>query len=166
MTMSGRMAVMNTGRIVQVGTPSEIYEFPVSRFVADFIGTANMFEGRVTHDAHDHVRIETPELSTELLISHALPVPLGTMVSVAVRPEKIAIVPRGAAPGGGTNSAEGIVRDIAYMGNLSIYIVEIESGKRVQVTVPNLTRLAERPITWDDAVRIEWGPNSGVVLLQ
>src|SRR4029077_21117306 len=62
MTLSSRMGVMNHGQIVQVGTPSEIYEFPATRFVADFIGSGNMFEGRLIEDEPDYVRIRCEEL--------------------------------------------------------------------------------------------------------
>ena len=91
MTLSTRIAVMNSGGIVQMGTPAEIYEYPATRFVAEFIGSVNMFEGRILEDEPDHVLIQSEEAGCDLYIDHGVPVPLGTPVSVAVRPEKMAI---------------------------------------------------------------------------
>ncbi len=164
MTMSSRIAVMNAGSIVQLGTPGEIYEYPQSRFVAEFIGSVNMFEGRVAEDHPDHVVIDSAEAGCPLEISHALPVPVGTAVAVAVRPEKIALSRQ--PPPGQSNTTTGTVREIAYLGNLSVYLVALESGKTVRVTAPNIHRMAEPEITWEDRVWLSWRPAAGVVLTQ
>ena len=91
MTMSSRIAVMNSGWIAQVGTPAQIYEYPATKFVAEFIGSVNMFAGRILEDEPDHVLIQSEEAGCDLYINHGVPVPLGTPVSVAVRPEKMSI---------------------------------------------------------------------------
>lgn len=166
MTMSSRIAVMNSGYISQLGTPAEIYEYPQSKFVADFIGSVNLFEGRVAEDHPEHVIIDSPEAGCQLYISHGLPVPVGTQVWVAVRPEKIAISKPDGDAGAGMNSTVGVVKEIAYLGNLSIYLIALPNGKTVRVTAPNVSRLTEMPITWEDEVRLSWQPFAGVVLTQ
>lgn len=170
MTMSSRIAVMNHGVIAQVGTPTEIYEYPHNRFVAEFIGSINMFEGRVVSTDGDQVLVASEEAGCELLISHATPAPAGSPVSVAIRPEKIALSKEpapGNVPGGdGRNGTTGIVREIAYLGDVSIYLVELPTGKMVRVTAPNVTRRTEMPITWEDEVSLSWRPFAGVVLTQ
>ncbi|WP_029007469.1 ABC transporter ATP-binding protein [Azospirillum halopraeferens] len=167
MTMSTRIAVMNQGYIQQVGTPSEIYEYPNSKFVAEFIGSVNMFEGRVVEDEPDHVLVRSEEAGCDLYINHGVPAPLGTQVWVAVRPEKIALSkepPPAAADG--RNVTRGVVREIAYLGDMSIYLVELAGGKTVRVTMPNVTRRTELPVTWEDEVYLSWRPFAGVVLNQ
>ena len=168
MTMSSRIAVMNHGSIAQVGTPTEIYEYPHSRFVAEFIGSVNMFEGRVLEDEADHVLIQSEQAGCDLYVSHGVPAPVGSQVWVAVRPEKIALSkePPAYADAHGRNLTTGVVREIAYLGDASIYLVELASGTTVRVTMPNLTRRTELPITWDDRVYLSWRPFAGVVLSQ
>ncbi|KAA0576930.1 polyamine ABC transporter ATP-binding protein [Azospirillum sp. B21] len=170
MTMSSRIAVMNHGVIAQVGTPTEIYEYPHNRFVAEFIGSINMFDGRVVSTDGDQVIVASEEAGCELLIAHATPAPAGSPVSVAIRPEKIALskdpVAEGAPSGDGRNRTTGIVREIAYLGDVSIYLVQLPTGKTVRVTAPNVTRRTEMPITWEDEVTLTWRPFAGVVLTQ
>ena len=166
MTMSSRIAVMNHGIIAQVGTPTEIYEYPHSRFVAEFIGSINMFDGRVVETDGDQVIVASEEAGCELLIAHATPAPAGSPVSVAIRPEKIALSKDPVAVGDGRNRTTGIVREIAYLGDVSIYLVQLPTGKTVRVTAPNVTRRTEMPITWEDEVTLSWHPFAGVVLTQ
>ncbi|WP_376962252.1 polyamine ABC transporter ATP-binding protein [Azospirillum sp. A26] len=166
MTMSSRIAVMNHGVIAQVGTPTEIYEYPHNRFVAEFIGSINMFDGRVVSTEGDQVLVASEEAGCELLISHATPAPAGSPVSVAIRPEKIALSKEPVAAGDGRNTTTGIVREIAYLGDVSIYLVQLPTGKTVRVTAPNVTRRTEMPITWEDEVTLTWRPFAGVVLTQ
>ncbi|CAO3410427.1 ABC transporter ATP-binding protein [Azospirillum largimobile] len=167
MTMSSRIAVMNHGVIAQVGTPTEIYEYPHNRFVAEFIGSINMFDGRVVETDGDQVIVASEEAGCELLIAHATPAPVGSPVSVAIRPEKIALSKEPvAAEGDGRNRTTGIVREIAYLGDVSIYLVQLPTGKTVRVTAPNVTRRTEMPITWEDEVTLTWRPFAGVVLTQ
>ncbi len=162
MTLSSRIGVMNDGEIVQTGTPTEIYEFPNSRFVADFIGSVNVFEGRVVEDEADHVRIESEEAGCDLYIDHGVSTTSGAHVWVAVRPEKISIATE--KPDQDENCAAGVVDEIAYMGGLSIYHVILETGKKIRVTQPNLLRTSTDRITWEDQVYLTWHPSSGVVL--
>ncbi len=164
MAMSGRIAVMDTGWIRQIGTPTEIYEFPQSRFVAEFIGSVNLFDGLVVEERPDHVVIESRELGGALLVGHTVSVPAGTPVSVAVRPEKITIgtdIPEPAA-----NSARGEVEEIAYLGDVSVYLVRLVTGKQVRVTAPNTRRRSAMPITWNEPVTLRWHADAGIVLSQ
>mgnify|MGYP001084991920 FL=1 len=162
MTMSTRIGVMEEGRIRQVGTPTEIYEYPSSRFVADFIGEMNIFEGFVTEDEPDHVSIKSEEAGCDLYVTHSSSAPVGAQVAVAIRPEKIMITKEIVQKE--RNCCKGIVTEIAYLGDVSIYHVELKSGKKILSTVTNQVRLTERPINWDDEVYLHWRPESGLVL--
>ena len=162
MTMSTRLGVMDHGRLRQIGTPNEIYEYPNSEYVADFIGTINKFEGRVIEDETDHILVDSEEAGCELYVSHSADTPLGSQVKVAIRPEKIMISTT--SPEHKRNATKGIVKDIGYLGDVSIYHVELESGKIVLATQPNLVRLAERPVTWDDEVYLFWRAENSIVL--
>ncbi len=164
MTLASRIGVMNHGEIVQVGTPTDIYEYPNSRFVADFIGSVNMFEGRLVEDEPDHVRIESGELGGTFFVDHGVSAPPGGIVWVALRPEKIALSRE--APPGNENRARATVKEIAYMGDLSIYLTQLTNGKIVRVTQPNTVRHPEDRITWDEQVYLHWHPSSGVVVTQ
>jgi putrescine transport system ATP-binding protein len=173
MTLSSRMGVMNHGQIVQVGTPTDIYEFPATRFVADFIGSVNMFEGRLIEDEPDFVRIRSEDLGGVIYVNHGISSPPDATVWVAVRPEKINISRRPPTPGGGThqpeagqgeNVVQGTVKEIAYMGDMSIYLVRTGSGKTIRVTIPNVERHTEDRITWDETVYVSWHAESPVVL--
>jgi putrescine transport system ATP-binding protein len=162
MTMSTRLGVMDHGRMRQIGTPNEIYEYPHSEYVADFIGSMNKFEGRVIEVEADHVLVESEEAGCELYVSHSADAPLGAQVKVAIRPEKMMM--GNSVAGQKRNVTKGIVRDIGYLGDVSIYHVELESGKIVLATQPNLVRLAERPVTWDDEVVLSWRAENSIVL--
>jgi putrescine transport system ATP-binding protein len=165
MTLSSRMGVMNHGRIAQVGTPAAIYESPATKFVADFIGSVNMFEGRVLDEGAG--RIQSDELGCIVCVDRNLHCARGATVWTAVRPEKINMI-RGAAAadGRGENVVLGVVKEIAYMGDVSIYLVQIDSGKTVRVTLPNIMRDAEHRITRDETVQLSWHGSSPVVLTE
>ncbi|WP_448188320.1 ABC transporter ATP-binding protein [Azospirillum sp. sgz301742] len=164
MTMASRIAVMNHGAVAQVGTPTEVYEYPNARFVAEFIGSVNMFEGRVVEEEPDHVLIRSPDAGCDLYINQGAPVPVGASVHVAVRPEKIALSKDPPEDASARNTVRGVVREIAYLGDVSIYLVELPSGKTVRVTATNLARRADLPVSWDDEVTLTWRPFAGVVL--
>ena len=162
MTFASRIGVMNHGEIVQAGTPSEIYEFPNSRFVADFIGSVNMFEGKLIEDEPDYVRIGSAELGGTIYVSHGISAPPEATVWAALRPEKI-FMSISAPAGGADNVVRGNVQDIAYLGDLSIYLVKLATGKVVRVTQPNTSRHAEA-IGWDQQVYLSWDATSPVVV--
>nr|WP_169618326.1 polyamine ABC transporter ATP-binding protein [Ruegeria sp. PR1b] len=162
MTLSSRIGVMTDGEIVQVGTPREIYEYPQNRFVADFIGSVNTFEGRIVEDEVDHVVIASPDTGTNITVDHGVSCTLGQKVAIALRPEKIQM--RRQPLGDLRNLTTGTVREIGYLGSQSIYHVELDSGKIVRVSRSNLTRSAEDSPTWGDKVFLGWGGASGVVI--
>ncbi|MBI2256426.1 MAG: polyamine ABC transporter ATP-binding protein [Proteobacteria bacterium] len=164
MTLSTRIGVMNSGQIVQVGTPKEIYEYPNTKFVADFIGSVNLFEGHIVEDEPGHVLISAPEAGTEIYIDHGISSAPGAKVWVAIRPEKMDLT-KNRPDDSDRNSAPGIVKGIAYMGNLSVYLIKLDSGKEVKVTMSNQRRAAEHAIDWDDRVYVTWHANSPVALL-
>lgn len=162
MTMSSRIGIMNSGRILQIGSPTEIYEYPNSRYVADFIGSVNLFEGLIVEEKSDHVIVKSTTLEKNLYVSHSASMPVGAQISVAIRPEKIMLTTD--EPKGDYNWTSGIVQDIAYLGDVSIYYVKVASGAVVLATSANFVRVAERPIQWDDKVFLYWRPESGIVL--
>jgi putrescine transport system ATP-binding protein len=162
MTLASRIGVMNHGEIVQAGTPSEIYEFPSSKFVADFIGSVNMFEGKLIEDEPQYVRIGSPELGATIYVSHGISAPPEAVVWAAVRPEKI-FMSTAAPVGGPDNVVRGAVQDIAYLGDLSIYLVRLPTGTIVRVTQPNTSRHADA-ISWDQQVYLSWDATSPVVV--
>lgn len=162
MTMSTRLAIMEDGRIRQVGPPNEVYEYPNSRYVADFFGWVNLFDGIITESGADYAHVQGEDSDKEFYVSHSATLPVGAHVTVAVRPEKIVMSKEN--PKVSHNTAQGIVSEIAYQGDISIYYVRLESEKVVLVIQPNLVRLAERPITWEDQVYLHWQDQSAVIL--
>src|SRR5580700_2184088 len=110
MTLASRIGVMNHGEIVQAGTPSEIYEFPSSKFVADFVGSVNMFEGKLIEDEPNYVRIASPELGGTIYVSHGISAPPEAVVWVAVRPEKIFMST--APPAGTEHGNDNLIRGV------------------------------------------------------
>ncbi|MEQ8654563.1 MAG: ABC transporter ATP-binding protein [Kiloniellales bacterium] len=162
MTLSSRIGVMTAGEIVQVGEPHEIYEYPNSKFVAEFIGSVNMFEGRVIEDAEDHVRIHSDEMGGEIYVSHGVSCAPNQKLWYAVRPEKVRL--SRIRPDSNVNVARGKVDEIAYMGNLTLYRVLLDSGKQVRLTKSNLERVDHDAIAWEEEVFVSWGDGAGVVV--
>jgi putrescine transport system ATP-binding protein len=163
MTLSSRIGVMDAGEIVQTGTPTQIYEYPNSRFVADFIGSVNLFDGRVIEDEADHLRVESAEAGCTLYIDHGVSTTPDARVWVAVRPEKIEIS-RG-KPSQEENCASAVVDEIAYLGGISIYHVVLDSGKKLRITRPNRERDEAGRITWGDHIYVYWKASSALVLV-
>ncbi len=163
MTMSSRLGVMDHGVIRQIGTPGEVYEYPNSLSVARFIGSVNIFEGAISGIDGDYALIQCADTDTPLSVGYTASVPLGVQVSVAVRPEKM-VMSQNPFPKE-HNTARGVVKDIAYLGDVSIYYVQLRSGKRVMVTETNVVRLAERPVTWDSEVFLHWGSENSLILV-
>lgn len=159
MTMSTRIAVMDAGRILQVGRPHEIYEYPADRMVADFIGTANFFDG-VVDKADGGLCFRANGIEAPLAFEGDLAA--GTVASIMVRPEKI-LMSRDAQPGA-LNQLRGKVVEIAYLGDVSIYHVRMANGATVLATSANLRHSAEPAVTWNDEVVLSWHPGNAVVL--
>jgi len=162
MTLASRIGVMNHGQIVQIGTPLDIYEYPQTKFVADFVGSVNLFEGRLVEDEADHVRISCAELGAVVYVDHGISSAPDVTVWVAIRPEKVRLERE--PPTVRENVAQGIVREIAYMGDMSIFIVELAGGKLVRVTLPNIMRRAEDRFSAEERVYLSWHASSPVVV--
>ncbi len=161
MTLASRIAVMNRGEIVQIGTPRQIYEFPATRFVADFIGSVNLFDGRLIEDEPDHVRAQCEELPAPVFVDHGLSAPPEAQLWVAIRPEKFVV--QREAPNRPDNWARGVIKDIAYMGDMSVFLIRLDSGRQVRVTQANIARKPEERFDWDETVYLSWEPSSPVV---
>jgi putrescine transport system ATP-binding protein len=163
MTVSTRMAIMNEGRVAQLGTPGEMYEYPASRFVADFLGDVNVLEARVVEAGHDHVRVHSAQAGCDILADRGAALVTGETVWVAIRPEKFQLS-KEPPPPGTANCMAGEVWDIGYLGDVSIYHVRLPSGAVVRATQANRLRLIERAITWEDRVFLSWAPDASVIL--
>ena len=169
MSMATRIAVMSEGRILQVGAPGEIYETPNCRFVADFIGSVNLFDGRITEDEPDHVIIDTPD--GRHYVAHGITGNLGMDVSVAVRPEKIgiqteppALEERASPAEHGYNCAQGVIVAMAYFGNETSYHVRLDSGTVVKVSRTNAARHDAARLEREQRVWVWWDGADIVVL--
>ena len=162
MAMASRIAVMSHGRVLQIGTPKEIYEHPNCRFVADFIGNVNLLEGEVTLDEANRCEVTTPY--GVVSVGHGISGAAGMAVAVAVRPEKIHISKT--RPDVKVNLFSGKVREIAYFGSYNTFIVEMAGGRTLKITETNTTRHESSVITWEDAVFFWWEDSAPVVLSQ
>jgi putrescine transport system ATP-binding protein len=163
MAVADRIAVMSEGRIVQMGTPAEIYEQPKTRYVADFIGDVNLIEARVVEADEKGIVMQSDAVAAPLRAVSDAKAAVGDTVALALRPEKVKITVRKPADAA-ENFARGVVVGIAYLGDFSIFQVRLESGRVFKAVRPNVTRFAEQPITWNDKVFLSWAPESGVVL--
>lgn len=163
MTVSSRIAVMDHGRIVQVATPTQIYEYPNSRYVAEFIGDVNIFKGRVETSETNDSTIVSEECGCTIHTGRATDIAIGATAWVAIRPEKLEISTT--APNNtSVNCVQGVVWDIGYLGNLSVYHVRLDNGKMVTVVRTNRIRKLEGSITWEDQVYLYWSPTASVTL--
>ena len=160
MTMANRIAVMSKGRVLQVGSPEEVYEHPTNRFVADFIGNVNLFEGRLSVDEPDRCAVRTGV--GEVHVGHGVSGALHMPVAIAVRPEKMEISKH--RPDRSRNVFSGKVKEIAYFGAHNTYIVVATDGSRVKITEANTSRHDLSNITWEDEVFFWWEDDAAVVL--
>ena len=161
MTMASRVAIMSEGQLKQVGTPSDVYDYPNSRFTAEFIGETNIFEGKVAHKDSEHALIDCPELPSKVYTDQQFDGDVGQTIWVSIRPEDIDLHKEKPAHRDQHNWAKGIVKDIAYLGSFAIYHVQMENGRIIKSQVPapywyvrNLT-----PPTWDEEVYLDWPEN-------
>jgi putrescine transport system ATP-binding protein len=160
MTMAARIAIMSHGRILQLGSPKEVYETPNCRFVADFIGDVNLLDGELTVDKSDRCEITTPQTTVHL--GHGITGSLGMQMAVAIRPEKmhIALEP----PEQTFNMLKGIVHEIAYSGSYSTYVVQLADETKIKVTQANTTRFDDGHISWGNTVYCWWNDAAPVAL--
>jgi len=164
MSLATRIGVMDEGQITQIGEPREIYEYPNSRHVAGFIGTVNMFEGPVTVDRTDEIRIASPDAGCDIHVPHGVSCAPGQTLWYAIRPEKLRISRDRPERAEDVNCTAGMVDEVVYMGDLSVFHVILDTGKRIKVTRPNIERVDAEEISWDERVHISWDGEAGVVL--
>lgn len=162
MTMADRIAILDKGEIMQVSTPAEIYEAPQSRFIANFVGNVNMFEGKVKSRTQDGV-ILTGASGGEIEVHNSGDAEVGKEVAFAIRPEKIKVSSKRPGPGAG-NMMEGEIYDIAYLGDMTVYHVQLGDGQVIKASALNAARQTDDPLTWDDKAWISFQPDAGVVL--
>ena len=167
MTMANRIGVMDAGRLEQVATPRELYEAPRSRWVAEFVGDVNLFDGEVSSREHNRLLVSTRD-GTLSVVEPRDPV-TRTKVSVAIRPEKVKLSRRGPASDADNahaiNRLEGVVTDVSYLGGLTVYKIKLDSGAIVRSSMANTARLdvdayaaGQRVVAWftpDDCVVLE-----------
>jgi len=163
MTVASRVAVMDEGRIMQVATPEKIYEAPNSVYVADFIGDVNIIPGTAKAAGPDHYEIDWAEGREPLHAISKKDFAEGQSCHLAIRPEKVAIHAEHPAA---DNAVLGKVLDIAYLGNLSTYHVQLPTGEIIKAQVANTRRVSRRDYTWEDQVWVSWTKTTGVLLDQ
>ena len=154
MTMASRIAVMSEGTLLQVGTPTEVYETPRTEFVADFIGNVNLFKnGEIVVDDETHVEIQTEDALH--VMDYPIPGEKGTVLSVAIRPEKMEM--SRTAPNQRGNQCYGEVVEVVYFGSDTLYHVRLDGSTRViKVQYENTERYAGDKFTWGDKVYVYW----------
>lgn len=161
MTMATRIAIMSEGQLKQVGTPSDIYDYPNSRFTAEFMGETNILPGKVVEDDSDHVVIHCPDLAQPMYLGHGITGPEDQQIWMSIRPEDINIH-RGEPDNlGQYNWAQGTVKEIAYLGSFGIFHIQLPSGKVIKSQVlSSYWELNNIPQpTWDETVYISWPEN-------
>ena len=172
MTLATRIAVMDAGQFLQIGTPTEIYEYPRNRFVADFFGTTNIFEAKISTLNNNALVLRCDSLNNEIIAECSPKAGMkndneeqsrGEPLWIAVRPEKIDISrDRPTAD----NCIRGQIWDLGYYGNHSIYRVKTERGTIVQVSAQNHTRLNKKSFDLEDNVYLSWDRSACIVLHQ
>lgn len=170
MSLATRIGVMNYGEIAMTGEPTEIYEYPNSRFVADFVGSVNLVEGVVTHNEPDHVRIASEQLGADIHVGHGVNCAPDQHLWWAIRPEKIVLSRERPTEHAAelsdrnANITQGVVQDIAYLGDMSVYKVVLDSGYTLKVFKANTERGNPDSISWDERVFASWSTSAGSVL--
>ena len=163
MTVADRIAVMDSGKIVQVAPPAQMYEQPDSRYVADFLGDINVVEANVVSTSKGLIKLEDQNGST-LAVRSETSVTIGQKAWFSVRPEKFFISK--SRPKSKVNVFSGEVWDIAYLGDLTIYKIKLEIGQFVKTSVLNHTTSTSNSITWEDKVWLSCPPEAALVLIK
>jgi putrescine transport system ATP-binding protein len=164
MTVASRVAVMDQGRIIQVSTPDRIYETPNSVYVADFIGDVNLIQGNAHTLDSGKTEIHWGEGQQPIVGTATKTIADGTRCHFAIRPEKVVI--SADRPTDRANVVEGKILDIAYLGNISTYHVQLSNGQVLKAQTANDRRLARRSFTWDDMVWLSWTDTAGIILTE
>lgn len=162
MTMADRIAIMDRGQFVQIGGPREIYENPNCRFCAEFIGSVNLFDCTLISSNATQSLLRADDFTHLIELQHDIDLADGMPLTIALRPEKIYISHE--KPEEETNWCHGIVENIAYLGDISIYYVRLKDGRIVTSTLPNVDRFKQGLPTWDDQVYLSWDAESCIAL--
>ena len=164
MTLSTRIAVMDEGRFVQVGEPADIYENPASRFIANFIGSANLLDVNIVSKQGNNIQLQHHTSSQRFAVVSEFSDESADNITLALRPEKILIDKEPLTQC--DNQLTGTVREIAYLGKISTYRVETNIGETLEVTAPNQSRSqsAGHRIEWNDPVHLGWSADSAFLL--
>jgi spermidine/putrescine transport system ATP-binding protein len=162
MTMSDRIAVMNSGRFEQLGDPEQLYERPTTRFVAGFLGVSNLLPGTTDGSADAYALVRLAD-DTRVRVPKAL-VDGSTSLHVGIRPEKIRLSEPDKAPSD-TNLLRGVIRDASYIGVSTQYIVEASGGARLTVYEQNVERATKSEL-WapGEEVSLSWAPDHSFVI--
>ncbi len=163
LTMGDRVAVMKEGDILQLGMPAEIYEKPQTRFVAEFIGSMNIFEGKVTDIKNGTLSIEL--FDREIIeVSRKAEVQKGQKILFGIRPESLRLSSNPAKEN--ENSVQGIIENKVYFGDITKYIIKLQNGHNMQVMYQNyfLTDSKLIPHSEGDKVQVIWDKTSGQIL--
>jgi putrescine transport system ATP-binding protein len=163
MTMATRIAVMSEGRFLQVGAPSDMYETPASRFVADFIGNVNLMDGTLEVDSEAHCEIACADVRHYL--GHGITGTQGMAVTVALRPEKIRLS-RAAPEDIRVNAVKGTIREMSYFGSFTVFHLALPSGGSLNVSQANVDRHPHERLSWGDEAWAHWDGWAQVVLTQ
>ena len=169
MTVADRIGVMDNGRLQQVATPRKLYEAPVSRWVAEFVGDINIFEGEPQPGEAGRLAIATKDAGTIFVAEPHDPL-TKTQVCVAIRPEKVKLSRRGPAADSlhahAINRLEGVVTEVGYLGGLTTYRVKLDSGAVLRSSMANTARLDIDAYSTGQHVVAWFSPDDCVVLEQ
>mgnify|MGYP006140023823 FL=1 len=163
MTVSSRIGVMDSGNLIQVATPAEIYEAPINKDVADFIGDVNLLKGIYKGQNEIGTQLLSDDSNSIIYATQKVDAAIGNQLWFALRPEKLEISKR--LPKNEHNILKGTIEDIAYGGSFSTYHVKLKNGSILKAIRANRERTKEHHLTWGDEVFLQWAPHSAVVLL-
>ena len=163
MTVSSRIGVMDSGNLIQVATPTEIYEAPVNKDVADFIGDVNILRGIYKGQNEVGTQLHSDDSDSIVFATQEVDASTGDEMWFAIRPEKLEISKK--KPTNQHNILNGTIEDIAYGGSFSTYHVRLDNGRILKAIRANRVRTEEHHLTWEDKVYLHWAPHSAVVLL-
>jgi len=163
MTVSSRIGVMDSGNLIQVATPAEIYEAPINKDVADFIGDVNLLKGIYKGQNEIGTQLLSDDSNSIVYATQKVDAAIGNQLWFAIRPEKLEISKR--LPKNEHNILKGTIEDIAYGGSFSTYHVKLKNGTILKAIRANRERTKEHHLTWGDEVFLQWAPHSAVVLL-
>ena len=163
MTVSSRIGVMESGNLIQVATPTEIYEAPVNKDVADFIGDVNLLKGIYKGKDKEGTQLLSEDSNSIVYATQEVEAELEDTILFAIRPEKLEISK--SKPSNDINVLQGVIEDIAYGGSFSTYHVRLDNGRILKAIRANRVRTEEHHLTWEDEVYLHWSAHSAVVLL-